>query len=75
MALIVAITGMIYLTQITKTSSFGYQVDKLKNARQDLIEENQALEVEAARLQTLDRIKSSDIAKKLESSNGVHFTY
>lgn len=72
-AIMVAIVGMIYLTQITKTSSFGYQVETLKNTRAELIEENENLEAESARLQALDRIKNSDIAKGLESANDIRF--
>jgi len=63
-----------YLTQITKTTYFGYQVDELKTQRAVLVEENQQLEQEAARLQSLERISKSDVAKALENVNQVEFT-
>lgn len=73
LALIVAMIGLLYLTQITKTSSYGYQVDELKNQKQELIDENEALTVESARLQAIDRVKNSDVAKNLSNPNRVDF--
>ncbi len=65
-AVLVSILGLIYLTQVTKTSSYGYEVNGLKTARQELIKENQSLQVESARLQALKTIKTSNVAKGLE---------
>lgn len=59
---LVSVLGLMYLTQVTKTSSYGYEVNTLNEQKQQLIEDNQALQVEAARLQALDRIKTSDVA-------------
>ena len=73
-ALMVGTIGVMYLTQITKTTNFGYQVDELKTQRSALVEENQQLEQEAARLQSLERISQSDVAKALENVNQVEFT-
>ena len=72
-ALMVVIVGVMYLTQITKTTQFGYQVDELKNQRAALIEENEELEQEAARLQSLERISQSGVAKALEDAGQVEF--
>lgn len=69
-AVMVSILGLIYLTQVTKTSSYGYEVDNLKNTRQELAKENQSLEVESARLQALETIRTSKVAKSLESISG-----
>lgn len=73
-ALMLAIVGVMYLTQITKTTRFGYQVDELKNQRAALLTENQELEQEAARLQSLERVSQSSVAKGLEDVNQVEFT-
>lgn len=73
-ALMLATVGVMYLTQITKTTNFGYAVDELKTQRAVLVEENQQLEQEAARLQSLERISKSDVAKSLESVSQVEFT-
>lgn len=73
-ALMVATVGVMYLTQITKTTNFGYQVDELKTQRAVLVEENQRLEQEAARLQSLERISKSEVAKALDNVDQVEFT-
>lgn len=65
-AVLVSILGLIYLTQVTKTSSYGYEVNGLKTTRQELVKENQSLQVESARLQALQTIKTSSVAKGLE---------
>jgi len=73
LALILSLFGLLYLTQITKTSSFGYQVSDLKTKKEQLIQDNQTLEVEAARLQALNRIKNSSVAKKLSDQQSATF--
>ncbi len=73
LALILAMIGLLYLTQITKTSSYGYQVNELSEKKQQLIDENEALAVEAARLQAINRVKNSDVAKQLSNPEQVDF--
>ncbi len=62
------ILGMFYLTQVTKTNSFGYKIDALNKQQNELQQEHTDLEVASARLQALDRIKNSEAAKKLVSA-------
>lgn len=73
-AMMVVILGVLYLTQITKTSAFGYQVDELKNTRAALIEENEQLEVQAARLQALERIKDNEVARSLSDIGQIDYS-
>ena len=73
-SVMVSILGLIYLTQVTKTSSYGYQVENLKSTRQELVKENQSLQVESARLQALETIKTSSVAKGLEEVGGANYT-
>lgn len=61
------ILGLIYLTQITKTSAYGYQINDLKVKEDQLTAEKRDLEVENARLQALERVKQSDVAKAMTS--------
>lgn len=61
-ALMLAVLGLIYLTQITKTSTFGYQLNDLTNKQEELLSENTDLEVEIARMQALERVQQSDVA-------------
>jgi hypothetical protein len=59
--------GLLYLTQVTKTNAFGYQIDKLNKQEQALQQEHDELEVASARLQALDRVKDSQPANELVS--------
>lgn len=59
--------GLLYLTQVTKTNAFGYQIDKLNKQEQTLQQEHDELEVASARLQALDRVKDSQPANELVS--------
>lgn len=67
--LILCLLGLVYLTQITKTNSLGYEVSELTTQQQQLNEEYSSLELEAIRLQNLDRIKNSDVAKSLNEAS------
>jgi hypothetical protein len=57
--------GLLYLTQVTKTNAYGYQVNTLLEQQQQLKQEHDDLEVASARLQSLDRVQSSEVAKGL----------
>lgn len=59
--------GLLYLTQVTKTNTYGYRLNELKTQASQLKEEHSELEVASARLQALERVKNSDIAKNLVS--------
>lgn len=61
------VLGLLYLTQVTKTNAFGYRIEGLKDQKASLQQEHDALEVSAARLQALERVKNSDAAKNLVS--------
>ena len=64
-ALMLAVLGLVYLTQITKTSLFGYQMKDLNNQKEQLMSENSDLQVETARLQALERVQQSNVAKAM----------
>jgi hypothetical protein len=59
--------GLLYLTQVTKTNAYGYKVNSLQEQQQQLKQEHDDLEVASARLQSLDRVQNSDVAKGLVS--------
>lgn len=61
------VLGLLYLTQVTKTNTYGYQLNELQNQQNSLQQEHNELEVASARLQALDRVKNSDVAKNLVS--------
>lgn len=51
--------GLLYLTQVTKTNAYGYQVNSLTEQQAQLRSEHDDLEVASARLQSLDRVRAS----------------
>lgn len=60
--------GLLYLTQVTKTNAFGYQINSLNKEQQSLKQEHDELEVASARLQALDRVKASQPANELTAA-------
>ncbi|HSX35494.1 MAG TPA: hypothetical protein VLH84_01010 [Patescibacteria group bacterium] len=59
------VLGMLYLTQVTKTNAYGYQISDLQKKQAVLTAEHDDLEVASARLQAVPRIQNSDQAKAL----------
>jgi hypothetical protein len=59
--------GLLYLTQVTKTNAFSYRLNDLRKQQASLKSEHDQLEVDSARLQALERVKNSDIAKNMVS--------
>lgn len=59
--------GLLYLTQVTKTNAFGYQINALQEKSSQLKSQHADLEVESARLQSLQRVKNSEVSKNLVS--------
>ena len=57
--------GLLYLTQVTKTNSYGYTINSLQEQQSQLQEQKSNLEVAAARLQSLQRVQDSSVAKNL----------
>lgn len=61
------VVGLLYLTQVTKTNAYSYQINDLKDQQASLKEEHDQLSIDSARLQAQERVKNSDVAKKLVS--------
>ena len=59
---LVCLMGIVYLSQVTRTNSLGYELSSLQQKETDLKKEKADLEVEAVRLQSIDKIKSSQVA-------------
>ncbi len=64
-AVMVAVLGLIYLTQITKTSGYGYTIEGLNSQKTELVAKKSELQVESARLKSLKKIQTSEVAKNL----------
>jgi hypothetical protein len=59
--------GLLYLTQVTKTNAYGYQINSLQEKQAQLRSEHDDLEVSSARLQSLKRVQESQVAKNMVS--------
>lgn len=59
--------GLLYLTQVTKTNTYSYKLNDLRQKQTALNDEQSQLEVDAARLQALERVKNSPANKNLVS--------
>lgn len=51
--------GLLYLTQVTKTNAYSYQINDLKTEQSKLEQQHQDLTVASARLQSVERVSGS----------------
>jgi hypothetical protein len=70
---IIAVLALLYLNAITKTSVFGYQLTQLQNQQQAAVSANQELEVQAARLTSIQSIQSSKAVSGLVPTSQVTY--
>ncbi len=61
--------GLLYLTQVTKTNAYGYQINNLKQEQTKLQQEHQDLTVASARLQSMDRVTASAEAASMSQTS------
>ena len=73
LALILALMGLLYLTQATKTNGYSYELNQLQQQQAQLTEEYEDLQVESARLQAIERIRTSNVAQDLTDPVIVEF--
>jgi hypothetical protein len=59
--------GLLYLTQVTKTNAYGYQINSLQQQQSQLKTEHDDLEVASARMQSMNRVENSAVAKNMVS--------
>lgn len=57
--------AMLYLTQVTKTNTYGYQINKLQSEAQQLQQQKDNLELASAQMQSLGRVQNSSVAKSM----------
>ena len=70
---IIAVLALLYLNAITKTSVFGYQLTQLQNQQTQTVSANQELQVEAARLTSIQAIQSSKAVQGLVPTTQVTY--
>jgi uncharacterized membrane protein len=59
--------GLLYLTQVTKTNAYGYQINSLQEQQSKLKSQHVDLEVSSARMQSMDRVQNSSVAQGMVS--------
>ncbi len=57
--------GLLYLTQVTKTNAYGYQINNLQKQQSSLQQQHEDLSVASAREQSLDRVATSQQAASM----------
>lgn len=70
---LVAVAALFYLAQSTQGSSQKYQIMQLSDSKNELVAQGKDLEVEAARLKSLNEIKKSSQNTGLVPSDQVNF--
>ncbi len=65
--LLLSVMGLMYLAQINKTNAYTYPINGLETKKEALLDEKSRLEVEAARLGSLDSVKKSAAMQNLGS--------
>ncbi len=61
----IMLLALLYLAQITKTNVFGLTINSLNQKHTELLNQQQDLQIEAARLQSIDRISNSSVASQM----------
>ncbi len=73
MIALITLLALLYLTQITKTSVYGYKLSDLQQKQHKLSLARQELQIEAARLQAVQTIQNSPAASKLVPEGNVTY--
>lgn len=64
---LICLIGLVYLTQVTKTNEYSYQIQELQTKQSTLKEEQKDLELSAARLKSIDSEALAEATKGLVS--------
>ena len=72
-ALMLTVLGLIYLTQATKATSYDYAIQGVDTQIAGLSVQKNDLEVENARLSSLESIENSTVAKNMETPSDVSY--
>ena len=60
--------GLLYLTQVTKTNAYGYKIHALQQQQSKLQQQHEDLSVASARLQSVERVASSQTAQAMATT-------
>lgn len=65
LVVLISLLGLLYLTQVTKTNAYGYDINQLTEQKTSLEQQFTQLEVEQARLQAINRVASSAVVQNM----------
>lgn len=66
---IICLIGLVYLTQVTKTNSYSYEIQQLQSQQGELKETQKDLELSAARLQSIDSANVAEATASLRPAS------
>ena len=69
----IAILGLIYLTQVTKTSGYSYDINGLEQQLESLTLEKEELTNQNARLSALKQVENSNVAKAMTTPSSINY--
>ena len=70
---IISVLALLYLTQITKTSVYGYQLSDLTSKSEKISAAKQELQVQAARLSAIQSIQSAKTVSQLVPEQNISY--
>jgi len=72
-ALMIAVLGLIYLTQAARVTGYDYETDRIDTQIAELSEQKSELQIENARLTALETIKNSSVAREMTTPTDVQY--
>lgn len=72
-ALLITVLGLIYLTQATRATSYDYEAQKIDSKIAELNTQKSDLEIENARLTSLETVKNSSVAKEMSPPSNTQY--
>ncbi|MEI8187383.1 MAG: hypothetical protein WCG30_00360 [Candidatus Saccharibacteria bacterium] len=68
LVVLACLLGLLYLTQVTKTNSYGAKAYSLQQQQSNLQSQYNDLQVASAQLQSLNKVQNSPVSKSLASA-------
>lgn len=72
-ALMITVLGLIYLTQATRATSYDYAIDRVDTQISELAVQKNDLEIENARLTSLNAVKDSAVAREMTAPSSTEY--
>lgn len=72
-ALMITVLGLIYLTQATRATNYDYATEKINSQISELNEQKSDLEIENARLASLESVKNSSVASTMTTASSTQY--